>query len=162
MKRDFWCRLRVLGRTITLGSPNFLSSRAQFMSYPNIAHMLLRNLSLTDPIMTRAPVRGPCCRRSWWPSGQKGDTCLVCESLHTWKKCLVCLLIARHIPKLIIFYQEAERTAIKPSSERRKSHAQFAACASPLGLQFNAIWCIPAGGAWLLLIKKKLKDLCWD
>lgn len=38
-------------------------------------------------------------------------------------------------PKLIIFYQEAERTAIKLSSESRKSHAQFAACASPLGLQ---------------------------
>lgn len=61
-------------------------------------------------------------------------------------------------PKLIIFYQEAGRTAIKPSSERRKSHVQFAACASPLGLQgFNAIWCIPASGAWLLLIKKKIK-----
>lgn len=63
MKGDFWCRLQVLGRTITLGSPNFLSSRAQFMSCPSIAHILLRNLSLTDPIMTRAPVGGPCCRK---------------------------------------------------------------------------------------------------
>jgi len=60
---------------------------------------------------------------------------LICELLHTWKKCLICLLIARHIPKLIFFYQEVERTAIKPSRERRKSHAQFAACVSPLGLQ---------------------------
>lgn len=38
-------------------------------------------------------------------------------------------------PKLIIFYQEAERAAITLSSERRKSHAQFAACSSSLRLQ---------------------------
>lgn len=125
--------------------------------------MQLGNSNLMDPSMAKVHY---LCWRALLQALVKflllGDTCLICESSHAWKKCLICLLIARHIPSSS-FSTRRQRKQPLNSAVKEENHMHICClCLSPGTPGFNAIWCIPGGSACLLLIKKKLKDLCWD